>query len=107
MLFDPETGGILVRKGGQKKIANKFRTFYINKMNVEDYSKARTKRQVHTEPDLFTRKPYVSEKSRRLANQARTRVDTEGQHDIVSHLYNKEKHLGEMKQHKVNEQAPK
>ena len=38
-------------------------------MNVEDYSKARTKRQLQTEPDvIFTRKPYVSQKSKRLAN---------------------------------------
>lgn len=103
VLFDPETGGILVRKGGQKRIANKFRSFYTNKMNVEDYSKARSKRQVHTEPDLFTRKPYVSSKSKKLANQARTRVDTEGQHDIVHHLYNKEKHLAAMKQQQIDE----
>ena len=74
-------------------------------MTVEDYSKARSKRnQNANNPTMFTRKPYISEKSKRMAEQARTRTDQEGHQDIVEHLLQKEKTLGAMKQAK-NEEA--
>ena len=52
---------------------------------------------------MFTRKPYVSEKSRRMAESARTRVDTDGHQDIVEHLLSKEKTMAAMKQAKNEE----
>ena len=68
VVFGEENGELQIRKGGQTKIANKFRSFYINKMNVEDYSWARTKRNSQPlHPVVFTSKPYISQKSKRMA----------------------------------------
>ena len=92
-----------IRKGGQNKIANKFRSFYINKMNVEDYSKARSKRNAEPgNPVIFKKKPYVSAVSKKLASNARNKLDNKGdQHDIVEHLYAKEKTRQAMKDRMV------
>ena len=92
-----------IRKGGQVKIAAKFRSFYINKMNADDYSKARNRKAEDSSSKVvFKKKPYVSATSRAMAAEARKRTDNKGHVDIVEHLYEKERTKKAMKDQMVN-----
>jgi len=94
-----KNGEMQIRKGGQDQIAAKFRSFYINKMQADDYSKARQRRMDENRSDVvFKKKPYVSAASKALAEKGRGRLDDRGAVDIVDHLYTNEIKRKELKE---------
>ena len=72
VLYD-EDGQLCVRKGGQAKIHKKFMSFYINKQQAPDYSKARAKRARPETAQPSSNTPQISEKSKKLAEQQRSK----------------------------------
>ena len=89
IVFDDE-GKMLLRKGGQTKLANKFRSFYINKLQAEarsNYPRIAKPAEIAAEKEL-KRKPTISAKTAQIAEQRRLKIGSSND-DVVTHLYKK------------------
>ena len=68
----------MIVKGGMAKIAKKFETFKINKMQKDSMTKASQPQSQPTVSDKVMDKPKISETSQRLANARRERLGIKG-----------------------------
>lgn len=93
--FDEDN--FVIRKGGQARLFAYFKNLYVNRLQFEGYQ---NKKPVPVATLELKPAPYVSEKSRKIAEAARQK-HTGGEQmaaDIVSYLYTKEKLRQEEKQ---------
>lgn len=94
-----EDGDFILRKGGQTKLANRFRSFYINKLQSEansSYPRVGKPAEIAMEKELVTR-PVLSQITLDYAKKRKQRLQTEN-YDIVDHLLQKDKLMSEKKQ---------
>lgn len=92
---DKKTAKFMIRKGGQDKLHKYFLSLYANRKGFEGRPKAKE------DPDLqkLQEVPQISEKSRKMAEEARKKLMGEtGSNDIVTQLYEKEKVRNQAKQ---------
>ena len=103
IIFDRD-GKLQLRKGGQAKIASKFRSFYINKLQAEatcQFPRVAKPATISAE-EAIKKKPVLSAKTEYYAEKRKMKLGTDGG-DVVDHLYRK----AQLEQEKKLEKAEK
>ena len=102
IVFDQD-GNLQFRTGGQQKVANKFRSFYINKLQAEatsNYPRVAKPAEVKAEQEI-RRKPPLSAKTLQYAEKRKMKLGSQGS-DIVEHLQRKHTIMDEKKKAKAD-----